>query len=265
MNNVLIGIVGGVGPYAGLYLAEKVLDQTKAASDQEHLPVVLFSIPAKIGDRTDYLTGRSSTNPAYGIYEIIKKMEHIGVEVAGIACNTAHAPQIYNSILEKMSENRCGVKLLNIVDEVVRFIKETYPRIVNVGILTTTGAYKTGLYKNALEKEGLNPIIPSENIQYIINNCIYDREYGIKTYSRPPTAAAVKGLIRGMDYLIDNGAEAIVSGCTEIPLAVQEPSFDGKPVIDSSLVLARALIREAAPGKLKEYRQINLDKIVGAV
>ena len=41
----LIGIVGGVGPYAGLDLAAKVFAQTRARRDQEHLPLALLSLP----------------------------------------------------------------------------------------------------------------------------------------------------------------------------------------------------------------------------
>ena len=55
----LIGIVGGVGPYAGLDLAEKIFDQTDARSDQEHLPVALLSILGEIEDRTAFILGNS--------------------------------------------------------------------------------------------------------------------------------------------------------------------------------------------------------------
>ena len=51
----IIGIVGGVGPYAGLDLTEKIFGQTIASSDQEHLPVALLSLPERIEDRTRYL------------------------------------------------------------------------------------------------------------------------------------------------------------------------------------------------------------------
>ena len=49
-NQKLIGIVGGVGPYAGLDLCRKIFEQTDAHRDQEHLPIALLSIPQKIKD-----------------------------------------------------------------------------------------------------------------------------------------------------------------------------------------------------------------------
>lgn len=44
----MIGIVGGIGPFAGKDLLEKIFANTFANSDQEHLDVVLLSMPSKI-------------------------------------------------------------------------------------------------------------------------------------------------------------------------------------------------------------------------
>ena len=53
------------------------------------------------------------------------------------------------------------------------------------------------------------------------------------------------------DCLVSRGAQAIILGCTEIPLALPDPSIHGIPLIDPLKIVARALIREAAPHKLK--------------
>ena len=58
----MIGIVGGIGPYAGLDLLKKVFDNTLANSDQEHLDTILLSMPSKIEDRTEYLIGKVKIN-----------------------------------------------------------------------------------------------------------------------------------------------------------------------------------------------------------
>ena len=47
----VIGVVGGMGPYAGLDLVRKIFDQTTASTDQEHLDVILLSTPS-VPDRT---------------------------------------------------------------------------------------------------------------------------------------------------------------------------------------------------------------------
>ena len=48
-----IGIVGGVGPYAGLDLMKKIFDNTEARHDQGHLDVLLVNSPRLIDDRTN--------------------------------------------------------------------------------------------------------------------------------------------------------------------------------------------------------------------
>ena len=57
----MIGIVGGVGPLAGLDVFKKIIEETVVQKDQEHLPVLLMSYPHLIVDRTEYLLGKVDT------------------------------------------------------------------------------------------------------------------------------------------------------------------------------------------------------------
>ena len=61
-----------------------------------------------------------------------------------------------------------------------------------------------------------------------------------------------KELLKGIDYLDKEGAEIIIMGCTEIPLAIKDNKINGKPLIDSTKILARALILKSSPEKLIE-------------
>jgi len=114
----LIGIVGGMGPYAGLDLARKVFDHTIASRDQEHLPLVLVSAPEEIEDRSVFLKGQSNRNPADSILPIISTLERAGASVVGIPCNTAHAPQIFDPLATRIKEAGYRVRLLHMVEEV---------------------------------------------------------------------------------------------------------------------------------------------------
>ena len=51
---------------------------------------------------------------------------------------------------------------------------------------------------------------------------------------------------------MEQGAEAVILGCTEIPLALTEPDVRGVPLLDATNVLARALIVAFAPDRLKK-------------
>ena len=70
----MIGIVGGMGPHAGIDLVNKIFDLTKANKDQDHFPIAIQSTPHLISDRTDFLSGNSDVNPAIAIVEIINTL-----------------------------------------------------------------------------------------------------------------------------------------------------------------------------------------------
>lgn len=253
-NKKLIGIIGGMGPIAGINLSEKIINQTLAAKDQDHLSQILYSAPQNIADRTEFILGAVSENPAYAIFSILKKLELLGVTVAGIACNSAHAPAIFNVITEKLSKSKMRMKLLNMIEEIAKTIMQEYKGAKKIGLMATRGTVKAGQY-NLLKKFGLNVIYPEKAVQDKIHQAIYHPDYGIKSFPSGISVKARHDLEQAASSLINNKAEIIVLGCTELPLVFKTNSFRGIPLIDSNLVLARALIRAVDPSRLKPWKQ----------
>ena len=68
--------------------------------------------------------------------------------------------------------------------------------------------------------------------------------------AHPVTSEARKVLLEGVEILKKQGVQAIILGCTEIPLGLPERKIGGTYFIDPGLILARALIREFNPEKL---------------
>ena len=127
------------------------------------------------------------------------------------------------------------------------------PALKTIGVLSTTGTWRARLYPAALEPHGYQVIVPDEALQTeTIHPAIYDPGYGIKATGRV-TAQARANLEQGLATLRQRGAGAVILGCTEMPLAFAEREFDGLPLIDPTLILARALIREVDPARLKEW------------
>ncbi|KPK50057.1 MAG: aspartate racemase [Planctomycetes bacterium SM23_25] len=251
----MIGVVGGVGPHAGLDLARKIFDQTRAGSDQEHLPVALLSRPEEIADRTEFLLGRVKNNPADAIFRIIRELEGLGAGVVGVPCNTSHAPRIFDAIRRKLAAAGSAVTLVHMIEEVARFLREHFPSLRRLGLLATTGTCKAGAYAEILEPHGCRVLLPDERLQEeAVHRAIYDPHFGIKAQPNPVAEAARKLLDEVIRYLQGQGAEAIILGCTELPLAVTEKRIGQTIIIDPNLILARALIREAAPEKLKPFQ-----------
>ena len=67
----VIGVVGGLGPFAGVDLVRKIIKWTRASQDQDHLPVMLHSFPGWVPDRSTFLLGKASKNPGEVIGDIM--------------------------------------------------------------------------------------------------------------------------------------------------------------------------------------------------
>ena len=242
MNDKTIGIVGGVGSYAGIDLIRKIYDQTDAKNDQEHLPISLLSAPHKIVDRTQFLLGLVDINPGFAIAEIITTLFSNGAKVIGVPCNTAHAKPIFDTIKENIPTS---CKLIHLIEEVGFYLRNKHPNITRVGILGTTGTLNANIYPDTFRQFGIEVIHPSDEIQnLLVQPAIYDKTYGIKAISNPINAKAKRDLMAAARHLSSRKAKAIILGCTEIPLALTEEVIETSLVIDATSILASALIRE---------------------
>ena len=246
-----IGVVGGVGPLAGLDLVHKILQETAAACDQDHLSIACLLQPHEIPDRTEYLLGRHSVNPAHAMVQQLITLAGMGARVAGIPCNTAHAPPIFDVIHKELQAAGTPITLMHMIAEVVRFLRQHVSHIRGVGVLSTTGTYLSRVYPQHLEPAGFTVLVPPEEMQReSIHAAVYDASYGIKTQGTV-TATARAHLLAGIRHLRAAGAEAVILGCTEMPLAITQVAIDGTLIVDPTRILARALISMADPAKLK--------------
>lgn len=239
-----IGIVGGMGSYAGLDLLRKIYDLSGAKSDEEHLSVTLISDPQITGDRTEFLSGKSSDNPSGGIIQIIERLASQQANLIGIPCNTAHADPILNEVLNNLPK---GVTLVHLIDSVRDYVLDAFPGVKKVGILATTGTIESNIYRDAFSQRQIEVLYPDKKEQQnYLMSAIYDHEYGIKSVSGPVTSRARIEILHCADNLIDNGAEVLILGCSEIPLAITEDNYRNCPLIDATSVLAKKLIKLAA-------------------
>jgi aspartate racemase len=249
----IIGVLGGMGPHAGLDLCRKIFDETRASRDQDHVPVAMLSYADHIPDRAPFLLGRSNESPVPALVDIGLALERAGATTVGMPCNTAHAPVIFDAMLEELKDRGSSVHFLHIIEETVRHIQYVYEDFSTIGVLSTTATRDLRLYTDRLEAAGLTGIAPTDDVQErVVNRSIYDPPHGIKAQSYPISRMARKSLVDAILHLKERGAEAVILGCTELPLAVHENDIEGVPIIDPTRVLARALVRATYPERLKK-------------
>ena len=262
-NREIIGIVGGVGPYAGLDLMQKVFDQTVAGTDQDYPSVIHMSFSADIAPRPEFLLGASEVNPGPALGRIMARLARAGATLLAMPCNTAHAAPILDAALRELDDSlrsvppsTAHVRFLSLLDAVTDALRDRLPSTGGGrpgGLLSTRATFETGLYQRCLEPAGYIPLFPDGMGRELVQSAINNPDFGIKTHARPVTPQARNILLDAARDLADRGAEAILLACTEIPLALPEPRLFGLPVLDSTLILARALVRAVAPERLKPW------------
>jgi aspartate racemase len=213
VNDKIIGIIGGMGPEATADLYLKIIKNTKAKKDQDHFRVIIDS-NVKIPDRTQAIL-HNGEDPTPYLIETAKNLEKLSVDVACIPCITAH--YFYDLVQESVN-----FKIINIIEEVVEYIKRNYPNIKKVGVLSTTGTIETKLFNQYLEDYSI--VYPTKEIQERnVMEAIYG-EKGIKSGGKPEYARRL--LVEAGNKVIERGAEVIIAGCTEIGLVLDKGSFD---------------------------------------
>ncbi len=246
----VIGIIGGVGPYAGADLVRKVFDHTQAKTDQEHINLYLVSCPSLIADRTEYLL-HGGVNPAGGMYTCFEKLVRCGATAIAVACNTAHAPEILGTMMEQAAIAYPDVQLVNMIEETCRYLEHLFPEGGRIGLLATVGTHMTGVYRRYLDHYPKFELLePTVDGQRRVHAAIYDTGYGVKA-KYPVTGEARAVLLDEAMRLLERGVVAIILGCTELPLALK-PDMLPCELVDPTDCAARALVLTTAPEKFKE-------------
>ena len=125
----MIGVIGGMGPYAGIDLVKNIFDMTKASSDQEHVPLSMISLPHLIEDRTAFLLGKSQNNPGIILSEIAMKLIEQGATAIGMPCYTAHSPKIISEIMKRIPKH---IIFVNMIEKVVEHIMKEYQQMKSI-------------------------------------------------------------------------------------------------------------------------------------
>ncbi len=197
-----IGIIGGMGPLATIDLYQKIVDNTKAEKDQDHIHVIIDSYP-QIEDRTAYILN-GGKNPIEKLIESGRRLEKAGADVLIMPCNTAH-------YFAKQIEESVNIPLLHIVKSTAESVIKNYPDAKNIGLIATSGTLVSGVY-NILKDYGYNIVDVEESVENNIMDCIYK---GVKSGR---TKEYVPLFQQCVNNIVNSGADVLIAGCTEIPV-----------------------------------------------
>ena len=233
MAEKIIGILGGMGPEATIALFARIVKLTGAKKDQDHLRVLIDNNP-KVPDRTRAIQG-NGPSPLPQLIRSGKTLEKAGADFIIIPCVTAH---YYVERLQK----KINIPILHIAEETVKYMEARLKGVRRVGLIATTGTVQAGIFQSFFSKIGKELILPTSEVQEKkVMKAIYGKK-GIKAIG--PADNSRRLILQASQTLIGRGAQAIIAGCTEIPLVLQEGDLP-VPVIDPLTILAQSAIATA--------------------
>jgi len=241
-----VGILGGLGPEASNWLAQEITRITPATKDQDHLRVIHYNNP-KIPDRTEAIV-KGGTSPVWELVKSAEILEAAGSNFIVIPCNTSH---YYLTKVQKY----ISIPIINMVEETAKHIVNNYPHVKIIGLLATTGTVESGVYDEVFTKYGIEIITPTkEDQEEFVTEGIYGKrgaKAGYKEYPRLLFEHISKSLF-------DEGAQIIITGCTEIGLVMDQMGVNFK-LVDPAKILAHITVEKA----LNEPSKNEIKALVG--
>jgi aspartate racemase len=217
-ESLTLGVLGGMGPAATLDFLTKLQAFTPAETDQDHIRVIV-DINPKVPDRN--LAG-SGAGPI--LAEMAGALAGAGAEVLAIACNTAHA---HADLIQRAS----GLPLVDMIETGASAARDT--GAMRVGVLGTKGALR--LYREYLAAQAMGLVTLEGDRQEAFMEVLYRIKGGDLG---PSVRRDLKALA---DELVAGGAEAIIAGCTEVPLVLRQEDLKVE-LIDPGELLARRCV-----------------------
>ncbi|MFE4243204.1 aspartate/glutamate racemase family protein [Peribacillus butanolivorans] len=217
-----IGLIGGMSWESSLEYYRIINEEVKTQLGGLHsAKCILYSVDFEEIERYQAEGDWESSGKLLG--DVAQSLEKAGAEIIVICTNTMH--KVIRYIEEKVS-----IPILHIADSTANQIQKS--EISTVGLLGTKYTMEQDFYKTRIEFNGIKVLIPNDEDRKVINKVIYEELClgKIQQSSRDYYKKVIKSLV-------DDGAEGIILGCTEIGLLVK-PEDSEVPLFDTTEIHA---------------------------
>ncbi len=228
MEKTFLGVLGGMGPLATADFLRKLVKKTPADIDQKHIPVLLYG-DCTTPDRTASVVG-TGPSPLPHLLAGIRFLNEQGARAICIPCNSAHC--WYDDMQAASS-----VPILHIVKASAAQVGRKNPKASRVGVLSTLGTHRMGIYRHMLTDLGYEVVTPTDDeFDTLISPAIAMNKANQWTEAEHLYDAAA-------ERLWERGAEIIVLGCTEIPFGMERQyRANATKFVDSNDALVDAVL-----------------------
>ncbi len=222
----MLGVIGGMGPLATADFFRKLIAATPATGDEQHIPVLIHSVPQIPSRPAAILRGGPSPLP-----ELLRARDRLlaaGATLLAMPCNTAH--HWYPDLTQG-----CSVPFVHIVDAVAAVLD---PALGTVGLIATEATLAARIYEQRLAARRLQLLNPDEREYRAAVQPAID---AVKSNASADAGRLIEPVVRG---LLARGAGCVVLACTEIPISLDAIDSPLRAqCVDSTDALARACIK----------------------
>jgi aspartate racemase len=224
----MIGVLGGMGPLATADFFSKLIAATPAKGDADHVPLLIQSDPRIAPRPAAILSGAQSPLP-----ELLAGRDRLiraGATALAMPCNTAHF--WYADLIK-----HCSVPFLSIVDASVEALAKLAEAGAPVGIIATRATLAAKIFDAALMRGGYTIVLPDEAT---MNTLVLP---GIECVKIGESVRGGQLIEQAVQSLMARGAQAVILGCTETPVALDALQSPLRAhCVDSTAALASACV-----------------------
>lgn len=223
-----IGVLGGMGPATSADFYRRVIEIAQrdyhAEQDTDFPPMFIYNMPLAGFDETGSI---DDEHIRAQLIVGVQKIEKAGSDFIVIPCNTVHA--FYDDMQVSVH-----IPIINILDVTVKSVEQNgYQK---VGLMSSESTRKYHLYENAFTKQGIAVVLATDREQKEINRVI------LHVMAGRQGKEDISRLRSIVSRFAREGAQAIILGCTELPLAIS-PEDMVLPLFSSTALLADAAVR----------------------
>lgn len=201
MEKKSLGVIGGMGPLATSVFFERVIDNTVANTDQDHINMIILN-HATLPDRTSVILNKKEETFLQAIEKDLKLLEYAGVANIAIPCNTSH---YFYAQMQAMT----SINIINMIEETCKEIHQRFGQNSKVAILATTGTVKSKVYEKGCHQYNLRPYTPNEVFQDKVMNTIYNIKSDL-----PADPHVIEEIIN--ELVTKENCDCVILACTEL-------------------------------------------------
>lgn len=207
-----IGIVGGIGPASTLDYYSGIINGFRQKTGNDNYPEIIIN-SINMTEMLSYISDKDWDSLVDLLLNSIQNLANAGAELAAIASNTPHI--VFDEV-----QRQSALPLISIVEETCKYAQLKKCR--KVVVIGTRFTMSSGLYNRAFQKYDITAITPSEDEQAAIHNIIFPKlEEGIVV---PEDKQKILEISERL--LTKQNADALILGCTELPLIIKENDLD---------------------------------------